>query len=232
MTNTRAYVRRKKNEGNDWSEPSVDFKQFFDKSRQLMQDAGGPIELSINHSGFGPKRPPSEAISIIERRLRMDHVGTLFVAACDGDNRDPQFAFKAVEIKLQPINTEGSPAIDRIYTDIVNGQWSADVYSLGIYVNKPGEHGATGNGWKGNAWDIGIRPVGDTPKNRAEYWDIGEHLRQQGKAGHLPVGGIITQAKWCSKANGFNWQPYHSLTDLHWTHVHVSGSPEQVPGWI
>lgn len=220
------YERRKKGAQNWTQALSID---TFWKESQDLTHGHGPVRLSINRGSFGPDHTPVEGMDRVQAALRGNPAGMLAVIACNGDKLDPQYAFRKVVVDLKPANTEGSPAIDLIYA-AVRDEYGADVYSLGIYVAKPGEHGATGPGWKGNAYDIGVKPVGDSPANRQKLLGIGEWLVAQQKRG-LPVGGVISQARWWSPSS-HGWQPYHSPTDLHYTHVHTSGFPEAVPGWI
>jgi hypothetical protein len=138
------------------------------------------------------------------------------------------FAVRIVEKAPPFMDTPGTQAIDIIYNAVMNRfDDEYDIYNLGIYANKPGEHG------KSNAWDIGVaKPKTATAIHNA-ILDIGNWLRSNvGKGEDLPIEGIIVMEQWCERVGNTmsTWRTYYGTP--HVSHNHVSGSPGLVPGWI
>jgi hypothetical protein len=135
-----------------------------------------------------------------------------------------------VEVGPKPAQTDGTPAIDMIWAAVFQ-QFNVKygIVNLGICADKPGEHSRC------NAWDVGVSKPQTAEAIHSAILDIANWLRAKmleamgdGAQG-LPVGGIIVMEQWCSREST-NWS--HYTGEPHVSHVHVSGFPELVPGWI
>lgn len=135
-----------------------------------------------------------------------------------------------VEVGPKPAQTDGTPAIDLIWAAVFqefNDRYG--IVNLGICADKPGEHSIC------NAWDIGVSKARTDEAIHLAILDIGNWLRNrmledmQSEPGGLPVNGVIVMEQLCSRDNT-NWR-YYSGTP-HVSHVHVSGWPNPLPGWV
>lgn len=142
------------------------------------------------------------------------------------------WVMRPAEIGLTAADTPGLPAIDLMWAYVFE-RWDDrfGITNLGICVNKPGEHG------KCNAWDIGVHKPNSSDDIHSAIRVIANDLRVHGGSGaDSPiagkVNGIIVMYEWCeySGSGMTTWQAYHGTP--HVTHVHVSGLPNPVPGWI
>jgi hypothetical protein len=103
------------------------------------------------------------------------------------------------------------------------------ITNLGICVSKPGEHGAC------NAIDIGVSKPKSADAIHSAILEIGNFLRikmlsdMQGEPNGLPVNGVIVMEQVCSREDT-SWHYYSGIA--HVSHVHVSGWPNLVPGWV
>ena len=230
------YQRRRRNKA-EWSQPAEDLDAFVRDSADLLAAAGKPYNISVNHGDYGPDR----TLAFIRRRLKAllptTHPGTPVVVAAQHGDEITAYAFRRVHQPIAPAPTGGSPDISLIHAAVVTefGGRGWGLHSVGLYVRKPGEHGATGAGWHGNAEDW---EFSDSPSNsaaaHAKLDELGKWLVAQQSNG-LPVGGVISQGQsWSIFHNG--WQPYKLGWDdftRHYTHVHVSGvTHDRLSGWF
>lgn len=232
--NIDSYRRRRKDK-DAWTIPSTDEAAFLKDSFDLLERAGNRYKLAVAHGQYGPARTLPFIRKKLPALLASENPGTSIVVASDRTD-GAEFAFQRIQTQLRPANTEGSPAIDLIHPAVVNefGPMNWGLFSVGIYVNKPGEHGAVGSGWRGNAedWEFSDSQA-DTAESDRKLDDLAKWLAAEQPKG-LPVGGMISQGEWWSPTSA-GWQPYRvgeSRFLRHFTHLHLSGSPERVPGWI
>jgi hypothetical protein len=235
------YQRKRRNK-TDWSAPEDDLDAFVKQSCDILEDAGKPYNISINHGNWGPNR----TLPFIRRRLRAvllsEEPGTpIAIAAQKGDDIIA-FSFRRVHRPINPANTVGSPDMDLIHAAIFNefgAKRGWGLFSVGLYVQKPGEHGAVGYAdgkkWMGNAEDYEFADsTQDTPQS-CERLDIMAKWAVAQANNGLPIGGVISQGMaWSVFYNG--WEPYKSGYDRftrHFTHVHVSGAAhDRLSGWF
>jgi hypothetical protein len=135
-----------------------------------------------------------------------------------------------VEVGPKPAQTDGTPAIDIIWSAVFQ-QFNVKygIVNLGICADKPGEHSIC------NAWDIGVTKPQTDEAIHSAILDIGNWLRNgmlnsmHVEPGGLPVNGVIVMEQTCSRDNS-NWHYYDGTP--HVSHVHVSGWPNPLPGWV
>ena len=123
----------------------------------------------------------------------------------------------------------GVPSIDRIATDVFDRfNDTYGITNLGICVNKAGEHGEC------NAVDFGVSKPTTSAAIHNAILDVGNYLRNrmladiEGEPG-LPVNGVIVMEQICSRSNT-SWYHYNGVP--HVSHLHASGWPNLVPGWV
>lgn len=230
--------RRRKRGKLSWSPHTTDEDAFVKETLGLLKVASKPYSISIAHKQYGPDRSLSFIAQRLPKLLASEAPGTSIVIACDRLHGGPEFAVQRIQTALKPADTEGSPAIDLIHAAVVAefGPRNWGLFSVGIYVNKPGEHGAIGPGWRGNAEDFEFADsFRDDAESDGKLDELGKFLVAEQAKG-LPVGGVISQgASWQPPQPASIWHPYDVGADRftrHYTHVHASGAPEQVPGWI
>jgi hypothetical protein len=227
-----AYRRRRRDKPT-WGPAVSDEATFIADTLAALKAAGPPCEISVGHAQYGPARNIAFLADRLPVLLAGEPAGTSIALRC---KTGKEFAIQRIQTTLHPANTEGSPAIDLIHAAVVKEFGSRDwgLFSVGIYVNKPGEHGAVGDGWKGNAedWEF-ADSTQDTSISDGKLRELGGFLVGEQAKG-LPVGGVISQGMWWSPSSG-GWHPFDVGSDRftrHYTHLHTSGSPERVPSWI
>jgi len=135
-----------------------------------------------------------------------------------------------VETGPKPAQTDGTPAIDLIWAAVfAEFNVKYGIVNLGICADKPGEHSLC------NAWDIGVTKPQSAEAIHEAILDIANWLRNkmiqdmQSEPGGLPVNGVIVMEQFCSRDNT-SWHYYDGTP--HVSHVHVSGWPNPLPGWV
>jgi hypothetical protein len=148
----------------------------------------------------------------------------------EGDAVHPIAKVFNVDVGAKPADTEGVDSIDLIYGAVMaefNDKYG--IVNLGICADKPGEHSVC------NAWDIGVAKPQTTESIHSAILDIANWLRNgmlkamDSEPGGLPVNGVIVMEQVCSRDNT-SWHYYDGIP--HVSHVHVSGWPNLVPGWV
>lgn len=229
------YQRRRRNKEN-WTPQQEDLDAFVKESCDILAGAGSPYNISVGHGNYGPNRNMPFIRARLPQLLKNEPPGTPIVVAAQKGDAIVAYAFRRVRHVVEPANTEGSPDMDMIHAAVVAefGGRGWGLVSVGLYVNKPGEHGAIGNGWKGNAedWEFNDSPS-DTAGSDARLDELGKWLYNERNA--LPIGGVISQGEaWSIFYSG--WEPYKSGYDRftrHYTHVHVSGKAHDLlSGWF
>lgn len=180
----------------------------------------------VDADGPNPKRLKIPSLAALRRRLKNAAVHEKFDWVPDSG---PIFRVRKMAETEEIIDTTGTDAIDEIWTAVFKRfDFEYGIVNLGICANKPGEHS------KCNAVDIGVSKPKDSDAIHTAILDIAEFLRgemikdTQGEPG-LPVNGIIVMEQVCSRSESY-WHYYSGVA--HVSHVHVSGWPNPLPGWI
>jgi hypothetical protein len=190
------------------------------------QKTGGPYVI-VGDGQPGPQRNKSASLLKLRKRARN----------CDAHefvewhpDTGSQWRLKKLVPTTEVIETAGTDAIDAIWTAVYhrfNDQFG--IVNLGIYANKPGEHSVS------NAVDIGVSKPQSADDIHQAIIDIANFIRgamladMDDVATGLPVNGTIVMEQICDRG-GTSWR-YYSGTP-HVSHVHTSGWPNPLPGWI
>lgn len=234
------YQRRRRDK-ESWGAETDDLNALVKDSCDMFATIGGPYFFSVNHSDFGPPRP----LSFVRRKLRVllqrEQPGTPIQVGIQKGDQFIVFVFRRVHRQVAPAPAGGSPDINIIHA-AVEQAWGArgwGLFSVGLYVRKPGEHGATGYAdgrlWHGNAedWEF-ADSTQDTTVSDAKLYEQGQWLVAQRNSG-LPVGGVICQGMaWSIFYNGWEvYKPGYDRFTRHFTHNHVSGEThDRLTGWF
>lgn len=222
----REYLYRSKS-GNQAG--PVPFKTAFDIGCKRIDHGQGPFMEQVGDGGLSPDLRPERATALL--RAHMIH-GPIGHAIRVYDQSPQEIIFKVTpQLAYQaPPCPGGVPSIREIW-NATHEEFDAEygLVNLGICSSKEGEHHEC------NAWDIGVsKPKSATAIHNA-ILDIGNWLRnrmledESSEPGGLPVNGVIVMEQICSRYNT-NW--YHYSGTPHVSHVHVSGWPNLVPGWV
>lgn len=190
----------------------------------------GPLYVIVDKDGPNPQRTKVASLRALTRRLRDATARTFFDWHPD---TGPQFRV----IKMHPkqdepvIDLDAAPSVDLIYSATYyrfNDKYG--ILNLGTRANKPGEHGTE----PPNAVDIGVSKPVSADAIHAAILEIANWQREQmlldieGEAG-LPLNGIIVMYQLCDRSST-TWRPYSGIP--HVSHVHDSGWPNLLPGWV
>lgn len=183
----------------------------------------------IRDGNEGPKRSRFQGFQRLRHWCDTAGPGDLVVFMVEGDEKRRGWTLRAADVKPVVPFPDGVDSIDTIVGAVYekfNDKYG--ITNLGICASKVGEHHEC------NAWDIGVSKPQTADAIHAAILEIANFLRvemlkaMQGEQG-LPVNGVIVMEQICSREDT-NWHYYSGVA--HVSHVHVSGWPNLVPGWV
>jgi len=210
--------------GEDLSGP-MELKQVFEKlDNRLAPDRHYRIKRKGGDWSF--VRDGRETYSRVKEVLPKYPLGeTLLI---ENVRWGKVLAIRVVVAASPAMPTTGTPAIDKIYGTVMSEfDDELGIINMGICADKPGEHHEC------NAWDIGVRKPNSSDDIHRGILKIANWLRDNTFSGEeLPNEGIIVMSQWCERGSRSmsSWMTYHGTP--HVSHVHVSGHPGRVSGWI
>lgn len=211
--------------GEQLSRP-LDFKEVMSRLQAtIVRERDYRLKRKGDNEWSFPRNGP-ETIKQVREVLPHLHMGDTLLIQNVRSKRI--FAIRVVDAKPELVNTAGTDAIDRVWTATFE-EFDSEygIVNLGICADKPGEHHEC------NAWDIGVRKPRTADAIHHAILNIANWQKENvGKGENLPIGGIIVMQQWCERSGGgmTGWATYHGTP--HVSHVHTSGWPSKVPGWI
>lgn len=187
---------------------------------KLLENTGGPRVSVVDGKAKAPRSRLLSTLEDVDVAFRESKAERVVIDPKVG----PRYAVKVFDEKEQVIDTEGTKAIDAIYT-AVHRKFDPEftVRDMGIFANKPGEH------LHSNAWDGGTNPDAPAEVQHARILKMATFLRAEGMKrddqveGALPVFGVIVLDKFWKTGMGATWGVYTGVK--HVSHFHVAGRP-------